>query len=209
MKTKPIQIMIVDDHHLVRIGLVAILELEPGMAVVAQAEDGQQAVDTYRRHHPDVTLMDMRMPGLGGVEATVAIRTEFPEARIIMLTTYDGDEDIHRAMQAGARGYLLKNVPAEELVTAIKAVHAGERYLPGEVARRLAERNAASDLTARELEVLELLVKGLSNREIGRLLGFSENTAKFHVKGILGKLDASDRTEAATSALQRGYLHLA
>jgi DNA-binding NarL/FixJ family response regulator len=209
MKTKPIQMLIVDDHHLVRIGLAAILDLEPGLAVVAQAEDGLQAVDSYRRHQPDVTLMDVRMPGLGGVETTVAIRKEFPGARVIMLTTFDGDEDIHRAMQAGACGYLLKNVSADELVKAIKAVHAGERYLAAEVARRLAERNAASDLTARELEVLELLVKGLSNREIGRLLGFSENTAKFHVKGILGKLDASDRTEAATAALQRGYLHLA
>jgi two-component system NarL family response regulator len=208
MKTQDIRILLADDHHVVRIGLTAILNLEPGLTVVAEAEDGPQAIAMFRQHRPDVTLMDVRMPGMGGVETTAAIRKEFPEAKILMLTTYDGDEDIHRAFQAGASGYLLKNVSAAELVQAIKTVRSGERYLPAAVAQRLAERNAGADLTVRELDVLKLMVKGLSNREIGRLLGFSENTAKFHIKSILLKLDASDRTEAATAALQRGYLHL-
>jgi len=207
MKTNPIRILVADDHSLVRVGLVAVLEFQPDLAVVAQAENGAQVLELYRLHRPDVTLMDMRMPELGGLEATARIRGEFPEARILMLTTFDGDEDIHRALQAGARGYLLKNIPAEELALAIRTVHAGQVYLPAAVARRLAERNVGADLTARELEVLRLIVKGYSNREIGQMLGFSENTAKFHLKGILNKLDVSDRTEAATTALQRGYLH--
>jgi DNA-binding NarL/FixJ family response regulator len=208
MKPKSIRIMIVDDHHLVRIGLAAVLDFESDLSVVAQAENGVQALELFRVHRPDVTLMDMRMPEMGGLETTANIRKEFPEARILMLTTFDGDEDIHRAIQAGARGYLLKNIPTDELILAIKTVHAGQIYLPATVARRLAERNAGSDLTAREIEVLQLIVKGYSNREIGQLLGFSENTAKFHLKGILNKLDVSDRTEAATTALQRGCLHL-
>jgi DNA-binding NarL/FixJ family response regulator len=208
MKPKSIRIMIVDDHHLVRIGLAAVLDFEPDLSVVAQAENGVQALELFRGHLPDVTLMDMRMPEMGGLETISNIRNEFPNARILMLTTFDGDEDIHRAIQAGARGYLLKNIPTEELILAVKTVHAGQVYLPANVARRLAERNAGADLTAREIEVLQLIVKGYSNREIGRLLGFSENTAKFHLKGILNKLDVSDRTEAATTALQRGYLHL-
>jgi DNA-binding NarL/FixJ family response regulator len=208
MKTNPIRILIVDDHHLVRIGLAAVLDFELDLSVVGQAENGVQAIELFRVHRPDVTLMDVRMPEMGGLETTAIIRREYPEARILMLTSFDGDEDIHRAIQTGARGYLLKNIAAAELVLAIKTVHAGQIYLPAMVARRLAERNAGSDLTARELEVLQLIVKGYSNREIGRLLGFSENTAKFHLKGILNKLDVSDRTEAATAALQRGYLHL-
>ncbi len=207
MKRK-IRILIVDDHFIVRIGLLTSIRMNPDLAAVAEASTGAEAVQQYRKHLPDIVLMDLRLPDMDGIETTTAIRQEFPEAKIIIISTFDGDEDVYRSFQAGASGYVLKTVLAEELVRGIKAVYAGERYVPALVAQRLSERSPHADLTVREHEVLQLLVKGLSNKEIGEILGFTENTAKFHVKSILGKLDVSDRTEAATVALQRGILHL-
>jgi DNA-binding NarL/FixJ family response regulator len=203
-----IRILLVDDHYVVRMGLKAIISSDARLAVVAEADDGAQAIDYYRKHKPDVVLMDLRMPGMSGIEATRGLHREFPEARVVMLTTFDGDEDIHRALEAGARGYLLKNIPGPEFLKALHRVHSGGRYLPEAVAARLAERIPCSDLTVRELEVLQLVEKGLSNREIGEVLGVSENTTKTHLKAILGKLGVTDRTEAVTTALHRGILHL-
>ena len=208
--TNPIQIrlLVVDDHLVVRMGLVALLNRRTDFEVVAEAEDGAEAVERFREYRPDVCLMDIRMPKLTGVQALAAIRAEFPEARVIMLTTYDGDSDIRGALAAGASGYLLKDVEGDELVLAIRAVHAGRRYLPAEVAQRLAERSATPELTPRELEVLELLVKGLSNKQIADVLDFTEFTSKAHVRNILGKLGVGDRTGAVTEAIQRGIVHL-
>lgn len=185
-----------------------MISLETDMTVVGQADNGLRAVESFREHRPDVTLMDLRMPQMSGVEAAAAIRNEFPGACILMLSTYSGDEDIHRAMSAGARGYLLKDAAADELWSAIRCVASGASYLPKAIAQSLAEREGESGLTARETEVLGLLVKGLSNREIGAILGFTENTTKYHVKNILAKLGAADRTEAATVAYERGILHV-
>lgn len=203
---KPIRILIVDDHFVVRIGLLTLIKMDPELAVVAEASTAAQAVELYRRYQPDTVLMDLRLPDASGVEATAALRREFPAAKVIIISSYDGDEDIYRAFRAGARAYVLKDVLGEELFRAIRAVHAGEQYMPAQIARSLAERSPESDLTQRELEVLQLLIKGLSNKEIGETLGFTEHTAKFHIKNILGKLGVSDRTEAATSAFQRGIL---
>jgi DNA-binding NarL/FixJ family response regulator len=203
-----IRIMVVEDHHVVRQGLVAFLKGTPDMEVIAEAQDGAQAVERFRQHRPDITLMDLRMPNLGGAQATEAIRKEFPQARIIVLTTYDGDEDIYRAIQAGARGYLLKDMFGEELMEAIRAVHAGKSRIPAAVAERLADRMGGPNLTARELSVLQLIVKGKSNKEIADELGIFESTVKTHVNNILSKLDVNDRTQAATTALQRGIVHL-
>lgn len=201
-----IRILLVDDHFVVRTGLRAILEDEPDLSVVAEAEDGRQAVELFRVHRPDVTLMDLRMPGLDGVEATRHIREEFPQARVIMLTTYDGDQDINRAVRAGASGYVLKDLTGSELVRAVKAVHEGKTYMPEAVASRLAESLSRPELTPRELEVLKMVVKGLSNKEIADALEMSEHTAKTHLKSILAKFGVRDRTEAATAALQRGFV---
>jgi DNA-binding NarL/FixJ family response regulator len=203
-----LRLLVVDDHNIVRSGLTALINSEADMAVVAEATNGQQAIELFREHHPDVTLMDLRLPGVGGVEAITTIRKEFPTARIIVLTTYDGDEDIYRALQAGASGYLLKGMFADELIEAIRAVHSGFRRIPPEVAQRLADRMGGPELTAREIEVLNLILKGNSNKEIGAALFISEATVKTHVNNILGKLGASDRTHAATMALQRGIIHL-
>ncbi len=200
--------MVVDDHQIVRQGLVALLNTEPGLTVVAEATNGQQAVELFRQQRPDITLMDLRLPVLGGVEATKTIRQEFPTAKIIVLTTYDGDEDIYRALQAGAQSYLLKGVSFDELLEAIRTVHAGARRIPSAVAERLAERMAGQELTGRELQVLELIVKGRSNKEISTELAISEATVKSHINSLLSKLGVSDRTQAATSALQRGIVHL-
>jgi len=204
----PIRILVVDDHFVVRIGLAAVLNAEADLRVVAEAGNGFEAIELFRKHHPDVTLMDLLMPGLTGVETTAAICREFPDARIIMMTILDGNEDIYRALQAGARGYVLKKMLGPVLVEAIRTVHAGERYLPAIAVKRLAERSAVEPLTVREEEVLELVVKGLSNKELADVLKITEQTAKVHLKNILRKLDVSDRTEAATSALQRGIVHL-
>jgi DNA-binding NarL/FixJ family response regulator len=205
--TKPVRLLVVDDHHIVRRGLIALLTTVPEMQVVAEASDGHQALELYRQHQPDVTLMDLRMNTMNGVETTRAIRAEFPNARIIVLTTFDGDEDIYRALQAGARGYLLKGMDTEELLTAIRTVHSGKSRIPAPVAERLAERMNNPALTDRETEVLRLIVGGNSNKEIAAALFISEATVKTHINSLLSKLGVSDRTQAATTALQRGIVH--
>jgi two-component system NarL family response regulator len=203
-----IRVMVVDDHPVVCRGLAAIIQAEPGMTVAGQASDGQQAVALFREQRPDVTLMDLRMPGMGGVEAIKSIRAEFHDARFIILTTYDGDEDIHRALKAGAQAYLLKGMSDCELVSAIRKVHAGLRYLPENVRKTLANRPPKSDLSGRELQILNLIVKGMSNKQIGDHLGITEATVKWHVNIILSRLNVSDRTQAAVSALDRGIVEL-
>ena len=208
MSDNPIKIMVIDDQAVVRQGFVALINTVSDMVVVAEGTDGQQAVELYRLHRPDVTLMDLRMPQLGGVEAIIAIRKEFNTARLIVLTTYDGDEDIYRSLQAGAQGYLLKDVFFEELEDAIRKVHTGSRWIPAQVAERLAERMGSSDLTGRETEVLQLIVGGNSNKAIASRLNISEATVKSHINSILSKLGVSDRTHAATTAIQRGLVHL-
>ncbi|HKO60791.1 MAG TPA: response regulator transcription factor [Pyrinomonadaceae bacterium] len=208
MNSQKISIMVIDDQAVVRQGFVALINTVSDMEVIVEGINGQQAIELYRQHKPDVTLMDLRMPVLGGVEAISTIRREFPDARLIVLTTYDGDEDIYRSLQAGARGYLLKDVFFEELEAAIRTVHAGSRHIPPTIAERLAERVGGSDLTAREMEVLELIVSGQSNKEIGGSLNISEATVKSHINNILSKLGVTDRTQAATTALQRGLVHL-
>jgi two-component system NarL family response regulator len=204
----PIRILVVEDHNVVRQGLVALIKSVDDMEVVAEAADGRQGVDLHRRHSPDVTLMDLRLPGLGGVEAIQEIRRHDPNARVIVLTTFDGDENIYRALQAGARGYLLKDMFGEELMEAIRAVHAGKTRIPPVVAQRLAERVAGPDLTSREMDVLRLIVGGKSNKEIGALLYISEATVKTHINNLLGKMGVTDRTQAATAAIQRGLVEL-
>ncbi len=203
-----IRIMVIDDQAVVRQGFVALINTVPDMEVIAEGINGQQAIDLYNQHTPDVTLIDLRMPVVGGVEAITAIRQNFRDARLIVLTTYDGDEDIYRSLQAGAKGYLLKDVFFEELEAAIRTVHAGSRHIPAAIAMRLAERMASSDLTSREMEVLELIVRGQSNKEIGASLTISEATVKSHINNILSKLGVTDRTQAVTTALQRGLVHL-
>jgi len=203
-----LRIMVIDDQAVVRQGFVSLINTVADMEVIAQGVNGQQALELYRQHRPDITLMDLRMPVMGGVDAIAKIRQEFPEARIIVLTTYDGDEDIYRALQAGAQGYLLKDMFFEELEDAIRKVHAGSKRLPAVVAERLAERMGASELTVRELEVLQEIVKGKTNKEIATSLSISEATVKSHINNILGKLGVTDRTQAATRALQRGIVHL-
>jgi len=203
-----IRIIVVDDQAVVRQGFVSLINTVPGMTVIAEGINGQQAVELYRKHRPDVMLMDLRMPVMGGVEAITAIRREFPSARVVVLTTYDGDEDIYRSLQAGAQGYLLKDMFFDELEDAIRTVHAGGRRIPGVVAERLAGRVGGSELTGRELEVLKEIVRGRSNKEIAAALSISEATVKSHVNNILSKLGVDDRTQAATTALQRGIVHL-
>ncbi len=208
MSSNQIRVMVVDDQGVVRQGIVALINTVADMTVVAEGTNGQEAIDLFRAHQPDVTLMDLRMPVVGGVEAITRIRREFPNARVIVLTTFDGDEDIYRSLQAGAQGYLLKDMFFDELEDAVRKVHAGSRRIPTVVAERLAERMSGSDLTGRELEVLEQIVRGKSNKEIGNLLHISEATVKSHINNILSKLGVSDRTQAATTALQRGLVHL-
>lgn len=201
-----ITILVVDDHPVVRTGLIALLERQDDMHVLGEAGDGEEAVALHRRLRPDLVLMDLRLPRLSGVEATARICGEFPEARILVLTTYDGDEDIYRALQAGARGYLLKDLAREELLEAIRAVRSGQRRISPRAAHHLAERVPRSELTERELSVLRLIVEGRSNKEIGTLLGIAEGTVKVHVTNLLGKLGVADRTQAATTALERGIV---
>ncbi len=204
----PIRILIAEDHLIARVGVTTIVNAQPDMTVVAEAVNGRQAVDLHRLHLPDVTLMDMRMPVLGGVEAAIEIHREFPAARIVAITTFAGEEDIRRALVAGIQAYLTKDVLHEELLLAIRAVHAGERYLPAAVAASLAAQMPRPDLSARETEVLKLIVQGLSNKQIGFALGIAEYTVKNHVKSVLSKLGVEDRTQAATAAIQRGIVHL-
>ncbi len=203
-----IRVMIADDHPALREGLSALLERQADLQVVAMAADGQQAVALVPTHQPDVILMDLRMPCLEGADAVAAICAQWPEARIIILTTYDGDEDIYRALRAGAKGYLLKDAPCEELFTAIRQVHGGQKYIMSQVAQKLTDRFQSSELTDRELEVLQLLVQGNTNRDISAALCVAEGTVKFHVRNILDKLGASDRTQAVTIALKRGLARL-
>src|SRR5918911_4183271 len=191
MSENQIRVMVVDDQAVVRQGIVALINTVHDMTVVAEATNGQEAVELYGTHQPDVTLMDLRMPIVGGVEAIARIRREFPGARVIVLTTFDGDEDIYRSLQAGAQGYLLKDMFFDELEDAIRKVHAGARRIPTVVAERLAERMSGSDLTGRELEVLEQIVKGRSNKEIAAALGISEATGKRHINNIPSKLDVA------------------
>jgi two-component system, NarL family, response regulator len=206
---KRIRILIAEDHLIARVGVTTIVNMQPDMTVVAEAASGQQAVDLFRKHLPDVTLLDLRMPVMSGVEAAIAIRREYPEARLIALTTYGGDEDIRRALQAGVQAYLTKDVLHDELLKAIRAVHAGETYLPPSVAATLAAQLPGSVLTAREMEVLSLIVGGFPNKQIAYKLNIAEHTVKNHVKNILAKLGVADRTQAATAAIQRGIIHLA
>jgi two-component system NarL family response regulator len=207
MGANPIRVMIVDDHEIVRAGVAAILARQSDIAVVAQASSGDEAVRQFRAHHPDVTLLDLNMPGMDGRATIHAIREEFPESRFIILTVRTGDEDVHQALGAGAQAYLLKTASDAELVDAVRAVHAGLRRLSREAADRLRDYPVASDLTPRELEVLRLLARGLTNKEIGAALTVSETTAKWFVKNIFEKLGANDRTEAVTTAFERGILH--
>jgi two-component system NarL family response regulator len=206
--TDTIKILIVDDHHIVRQGLVALLKTVPGFEVIAEASDGEQAVELHRKLRPDVTLMDLRLPKMNGADAIARIREGNPGARIVVLTTFDGDEDIYRALQAGAKGYLLKGMDLAELSEAIRTVHAGKTRIPPRVAEKLAERMSGATLTPRELEVLKLIVEGNSNKEIGNALFISEATVKTHVNSLLSKMGVDDRTQAATTALQRGLVHL-
>jgi two-component system NarL family response regulator len=203
-----LKIMVVDDHYLVRMGLASILALEPDMTVCAEASSGEQAQALFRIHRPDVTLMDLRLPGLNGAETIQAIRREFRDARFVMLSTYVCDEEIYGALQAGAMAYLVKSVQRDELMTAIRKAANGQRHIPPDVAARLADRVAGSQLSTRELEVLRLLVSGRRNREIAVAMTITEGTVKLHVSSILGKLGAEDRTEAVTLALQRGIVQL-
>jgi two-component system, NarL family, response regulator len=203
-----IRIMVVDDHFFVRIGLSTSINAEKDMMVVAEAKSGTQAVSLYRTHKPDVTLMDLRLPEMNGVEATAEIIKESPEARIIVISNYDGDEDIHKALKAGASSYLLKNMDREEVIDTIRAVALGQEHLPTEIKRRLSTRIPESELTARELEVLKLVAKGLSNKQIASTLSIAEITIKVHVSNIFTKLAVEDRTEAVTTALRRGIISL-
>ena len=203
-----IRVLTADDHSVVRAGIAAMIANETDISVVAEAGNGEEALARYSEHHPDVVLMDLRMPKVDGVAAIRAIREADPGARIIALTTYDGDADIHRALSAGACAYLVKDVLVAELVTAIRGAAAGKRVIPAAVASRLAEFTPRVDLTTREVEVLRLVAKGLRNREIARVIGRTEGTVKVHLKNIHEKLGVEDRTEAVTLALQRGIIHL-
>jgi two-component system NarL family response regulator len=203
-----LRILLVDDHYLVRVGLSSIIELEPDMLVCAEASTGEQAFASFRGARPDVTLMDMRLPGRSGSETTEAIRSEFPDARIIILSTYSGDEEVYQALQAGAMAYLSKSVQREDLVRVIRKAAAGERHIPEELAARLAAQTPRSHLSPRELEVMRLIVDGKRNKEIADVLCISEGTVKIHVSNILSKLRVADRTEAAKQALQRGIVQL-
>ena len=208
MAEDKIRVLVVEDHHVVRQGLVALLNVVDGIEVVGEAADGVDAITQFRKHQPNVTLIDLRMPRLSGVEVIQRIRMETPQARFIVLTTYDGDEDIFRALQAGAKAYLLKGMTTEDLVSTIRAVHAGKSHIPPAIAQRLAERMGTEELTPREFDVLEQIVHGRSNKEIASFLDISEATVKTHINSLLGKLGVTDRTQAATAAIQRGIVPL-
>jgi len=207
-KSKGIRVLCVDDHPIMRKGIAAIIDGQDGVVSVGEAADGKSAIEQYRTLRPDVVVMDLRMPGLGGVEATTQIRREFPTARIIILTTYEGDEDIHRALAAGAQGYLLKHAVSKELLDSIREVYSGRRHITPAMAARLAEHTPRVGLTSRELEVVHLIATGLRNKEIGAKLDITEGTVKIHIKNIFGKLEVIDRTQAVVSASQRGFIQL-
>ena len=206
--TGTIRVLCVDDHPLVRKGIASILANEPDMLLVAEANNGREAVSLFKEHKPDVTLMDLRMPEIDGTSATRMIRQEAPDARIIALTSYDGDQDIYRALEAGVRGYILKEMVHTEVVRAIRTVHSGKRLMPQEVAERLSEYFPQVALTPREVEVLGCVAKGMANKEIATRLGTASGTVKMHIQNILAKLNATDRTHAVTIAMERGILHL-
>lgn len=203
-----IRVLVVDDHPTFRMGLAALVNSQPDMEVQAEADTGAEAIALYRREPADVVLMDLRLPGLGGVEATLALLNRHPDAKVVVLTTYDTDEDIYRALQSGAKSYLLKDMSTEEIIGTIRAVHQGTADLPAVVAERLLERQQRQTLTNREREVLVLLVKGRSNKEIAAALGISEETAKSHLKTLFAKLGVRDRTDAAIQAIRHGIVHL-
>jgi DNA-binding NarL/FixJ family response regulator len=203
-----IRVLVVEDHNVVRQGLVALLKAVDGLEVVGEAADGVEAIAQFRQHKPAITLIDLRLPRMSGVEVIQHIRVEEPQARFIVLTTYDGDEDIYRALKAGAKAYLLKGMTSEELIATIQAVHGGKSRIPPAIAERLAERMGAEDLTQREFQVLEQIVYGKSNKEIAAELDVSEATVKTHVNSLLGKLGVTDRTQAATTAIRRGIVPL-
>jgi DNA-binding NarL/FixJ family response regulator len=203
-----IRIFSVDDHPLLREGIAAIINNQPDMQMVAQAATGSEAIQMFRQHLPDVTLLDLRLPDMSGIDVLIAIRSEFPEARVVMLTTFEGDVDIRRALEAGARGYVLKNMPPKDLVEAIRQVNKGRKRIPAEVAAYLAEYIGEDDLTEREVEVLRHIASGNRNRDIGERLFISEETVKVHVKHIMEKLGASDRTQAVAIAVRRGIIQL-
>ncbi|TVP62201.1 MAG: DNA-binding response regulator [Nodularia sp. (in: Bacteria)] len=203
-----IRILIVDDHPVVRQGLAAMIDRESDMAVVAQVDNGHEAVLAFRQHQPDVTLMDLRMPNMDGVAAITALCAEFSNAQIIVVTTYDGDEDIYRGLKAGAKGYLLKDAEPDQLLEAIRIVNSGKKYIPASVGTKLAERVGSLQLSKRELEVMQLITTGKSNQEIGAALQISEGTVKYHVNNIYSKLGVSDRIQAVITALKRGIVNL-
>jgi len=203
-----IRVLVADDHPVVRAGLATVIAQEADLELVAEAENGARAVTLFREHHPDVVLMDLRMPVIDGVEAIRTITAEYPAARIVALTTYEGDGDIRRALDVGAWGYLLKDMLLTEVISAVRAVHRGERVIPLAVAVRLAEHPPGSDLTERELEVLKLVARGLANKDVARAIGRTDETVKVHLKNIFAKLRVTDRTEAVTVALARGLIHL-
>ena len=206
MTKETIRVLIVEDHNVVRQGLVALLNVVEGLEVVGEAADGVEAIAEYRKSRPDITLVDLRLPKLSGVEVIQRIRMEAPHARLIVLTTYDGDEDIYRALKAGAKGYLLKGMTTQELIATIREVHAGKAHIPPAIAEKLAERMGTEDLTPREAEVLEQIVNGKSNKEIATELAISEATVKTHINSLLSKLGVTDRTQAATAAIRRGIV---
>lgn len=207
-RSSVICILVAEDRAIVRDGICTIVDLQPDLTVVAEAKNGEQAVTLYREYQPDVVLMDLRMPIMEGVEAIAKIKAEFSQAKITILTTYDTDEDIYRGLQAGARGYVLKDTTSEELAIAIRTVNSGKRYMPPQVAMKLAQRVANSELTSREMDVLKLLSNGRSNQQIGSVLKITEGTVKFHINNILSKLGVSDRTQAVITALKRGLVRL-
>ena len=206
--SKPIRILVVDDHFVVRMGLSASLNVEPDMEVVAEAGSGDAALEAYRKHRPNLVLMDLRLPGMSGTECTAAMIREFPDAHILMLSTHSSEEEIYRAMQAGAQGYVVKSIIREELLRAVREVHQGRQYLDPLVASQLNERRGHRSLSAREVEVLRMVAKGLGNKEIASALNIAEVTVKLHVSHVLDKLSVKDRTQAATAALQRGIISL-
>ena len=205
---KPIRILSVEDHPVFREGLSTIVGSQPDMLLVAQASNGVEALEEFRRHRPDITLMDLRLPGTNGIDTLIAIRGEFPRARVIILTTSDGDGDIQRALRAGASGYILKSMPKNEMLSVVRSVHAGNRHVPPAVAARLAEHLGEEDLTDRELEVLRLIRDGYRNKQIADQLAIAETTVNFHIKNLVDKLGANDRTHAVTIALRRGLLQV-